>query len=41
MQLSGLCFAYPMHGSGLRFKNRDTRALKGLPEEVRLYRVLA
>jgi class 3 adenylate cyclase len=27
-------------GSGLRFEDRGTRALKGLPEEVRLYRVL-
>jgi class 3 adenylate cyclase len=28
-------------GSGLRFEDRGIRALKGLPEEVRLYRVLA
>jgi class 3 adenylate cyclase len=28
-------------GSGLRFEDRGVRALKGLPEEVRLYRVLA
>ena len=27
-------------GSGLRFEDRGVRALKGLPEEVRLYRVL-
>jgi len=27
-------------GSGLRFEDRGIRALKGLPEEVRLYRVL-
>ena len=27
-------------GSGLRFEDRGARALKGLPEEVRLYRVL-
>jgi class 3 adenylate cyclase len=27
-------------GSGLRFEDRGTRTLKGLPEEVRLYRVL-
>ena len=28
-------------GSGLRFEDRGTHALKGLPEEVHLYRVLA
>jgi class 3 adenylate cyclase len=27
-------------GSGLRFEDRGTHTLKGLPEEVRLYRVL-
>ena len=27
-------------GSGLRFEDRGARALKGLPEEVRLYRVI-
>src|SRR5207244_2178510 len=28
-------------GSGLRFEDRGIHALKGLPEELRLYRVLA
>ena len=28
-------------GSGLRFEDRGVRTLRGLPEEVRLYRVLA
>ncbi len=28
-------------GSGLRFEDRGGRALKGLPEEVHLYRVVA
>src|SRR5207248_7421655 len=28
-------------GSGLRFEDRGARALRGVPEEVRLYRVLA
>jgi len=27
-------------GSGLRFQDRGSRALKGLPEEVHLYSVL-
>ena len=32
-----ICFA----GSGLRFEDRGARSLRGVPEEVRLYRVLA